>query len=391
MITLFDRQADVIRAVHNNSIVLVPGPIRCGKTAGAVTAFLVWAASFRNERFALVAPTIKQVRDVLVPAIREATGSLDVTVRGGNERPMVSIDTNEFLIFGAADSQSESRMRGYQFRGVYYDEVSERADDNMFKFLIGRCSMQPFRIVATCNPKGPSHWVKKDLIDAQPSGFASVPFKIDDNPHLPDEWKKITREQFTGAMLRREYYGEWAAAEGAIFGEYSTGIPPTDEPVAEWWAVDVGTSSPTHALQFGEYANGDVWVTDEYRSEPGSDIEQQYQSIRNRFRGAGYADPSAAAFKVYLQDRGMEVRNAQAKPVLDGISLTASVLKHRHVYISKICGELITEMDNYSWDANKVDTPIKRDDHGCDALRYGVMAWFSVVDNRFVSVPLEIE
>ena len=388
MITLFDRQIDIISAMRDNSIVLVPGPIRCGKTAGAITAFLVWASRFRNERFALVAPTIKQVRDIVVPAMREATGDLDITVRGGNERPTVHVDSNEFLIFGAADSQAESRMRGYQFRGVYYDEIAERNDDNMFKFLIGRCSVDPFRIVATCNPKGPHHWVKQDLIDAKPEGVAHVPFKIDHNPHLPEDWKNMTRSMYTGAILLRDYYGEWAAAEGVIF-DYTPSTPEHKKVREEWWAADYGTSSPTHALQFTEYEDGSVWVTDEYRSEPGTDIEDQYQAIHKQFRGPGFIDPAAATFKVYLQQRGMAIYNAKSKPVFAGIDLTASVLKRRQLRISNECPSLIAEMDNYAWDANKPDTPIKRDDHGCDALRYGVMAYFEAFNPRYVSVPLE--
>ena len=381
---------DIVVAVRQNSIVLVPGPVRCGKTAGAVTAFMMWASGFTGEQFAIIAPVIRQVKDVVVPAMQEAFGTDEtIIVQGGNERPTITVRGNEFLIFGSSDSQSITRMRGYEFRGAYYDEVSERPNPDMYEFLLGRCSVEPMRIVATCNPKGPHHWVKRQLIDRMPDGVAHIPFSIDDNPHLPEVWKRMMRESLTGVNLKRDYYGEWAAAEGAVYPEYRIDAPPDTSPVAQWWAADYGTSSPTHVLQFAEYEDGSVWVIDEYRSDPGDAVDVQYANMKGRFHGNGFLDPTAAPLRVYLQDRGVTVYNAQSKPVNDGIALTSLVLKQGKLCISRNCGELIKEMDNYSWDANKVDTVIKRDDHACDALRYGTMAWFTLTESRNFSLKMD--
>ena len=111
--------------------------------------------------------------------------------------------------------------------------------------------------------------------------------------------------------------------------------------------------------------------------------------MKKQFRGPGFVDPSAASLKVYLQQRDIDVHDAKSKPVFGGIDMTASVLRRRQLKISQTCGELITEMDNYSWEPNRHDTPIKKDDHGCDALRYGVMAFFEAFNPGYVSLSLE--
>ena len=129
--------------------------------------------------------------------------------------------------------------------------------------------------------------------------------------------------------------------------------------------------------RFEMFADGQVWATKEYRSNSGDDIAVQHRNLMLAgMAGMGYIDPTAAVFRVYLKERGTPVRDAQAKPVHAGITLTRDVLASRKLLISERCPELIKEMHLYAWDENKPDVPIKKNDHGCDALRYGVMAHF---------------
>jgi len=91
-------------------------------------------------------------------------------------------------------------------------------------------------------------------------------------------------------------------------------------------------------------------------------------------------DPSAASFRNELSAANLWVVDAN-NDVLDGIRKTSSVLTQRRIRISAECEELIRELPSYMWDPDAIkrgeEAPIKTNDHGCDALRYGVEEVFS--------------
>jgi phage terminase large subunit len=63
--------------------------------------------------------------------------------------------------------------------------------------------------------------------------------------------------------------------------------------------------------------------------------------------------------------------------VLDGIRLVSSLLAAGKLKVHRSCQALITELPAYVWSDKAAlageDKPVKIDDHGVDALRYGVM------------------
>lgn len=70
--------------------------------------------------------------------------------------------------------------------------------------------------------------------------------------------------------------------------------------------------------------------------------------------------------------------------VIGGINRVASRLKNKQLYITRNCEKLIWELERYRWEKysnlkianknNKRETPMKKDDHACDALRYGMVS-----------------
>ena len=82
-------------------------------------------------------------------------------------------------------------------------------------------------------------------------------------------------------------------------------------------------------------------------------------------------DPSAASFKETIRRHGrFPVWDADNR-VLDGIRLTAALLKSGRILIHRSCKGLISEMGQYVWDTDaKEDAVIKKFDHSEDQLRY---------------------
>ena len=53
-----------------------------------------------------------------------------------------------------------------------------------------------------------------------------------------------------------------------------------------------------------------------------------------------------------------------------GIRVIANAFHNRLLTVDKRCTALIREMTGYGWDPEKEDTPLKTEDHSCDAMRY---------------------
>ena len=92
--------------------------------------------------------------------------------------------------------------------------------------------------------------------------------------------------------------------------------------------------------------------------------------------------PSAADFKVQVRNaKRMKATTARVfsgnNDVAMGIQTVGYYLAMAKLFISPRCKVLLREIDSYVWDespaARNEDRPVKRNDHGPDALRYWVM------------------
>jgi hypothetical protein len=88
-------------------------------------------------------------------------------------------------------------------------------------------------------------------------------------------------------------------------------------------------------------------------------------------------DPSAASFKVQMYQGGRSTVDGD-NAVVDGIRLISTLLSVDRLKIHESCKGLIAEVPGYSWSEAYAergeDVPVKADDHGLDALRYGCKA-----------------
>jgi phage terminase large subunit len=86
-------------------------------------------------------------------------------------------------------------------------------------------------------------------------------------------------------------------------------------------------------------------------------------------------DPSAASFVAQIWQDGLSPTQGNNE-VLNGIRTVSSLLARDKLKIHRSCVNLINELPGYSWDPDRAakgeDAPVKVDDHGCDAMRYGI-------------------
>jgi len=307
--------------------------------------------------------------------------------------------------------------------GAYCDELSTWPE-SYFRMLTSRLSLPGSRLYGTTNPDSPMCWLKTGYVDrakahltrdgevlvsdaADALDLARLSFILPDNPHLPPEYIAALSAEYTGLWRKRYVDGLWVIAEGAVYDMFDTerhvveDLPTIKRYIAA--SVDYGVTNPFHALLIGLGADRKLYVVSEWRWDSRARRRQltdvEYSAKLTEWLGSvrhpGSAlygvtperivvDPSAASFRVQLfRDRRQPV--AAENEVLDGIRCVSSLLGTGRLLIHKACTHLISEMQGYSWDEKKAakgeDAPVKKDDHGTDALRYGLYSTRSVWRN----------
>lgn len=134
-------------------------------------------------------------------------------------------------------SQVETRVKGPAPSMVYVDELTNCEGHEYYTWPAAqltrrRMTYAPMQYIASCNPRGPSHWVYKHLIDPDPeekgdqgkSDIAVYHVPLSENVHRvhPDYSKRLNNTLKDPYERRRLIDGEWVdmPAGDAIFKEY---------------------------------------------------------------------------------------------------------------------------------------------------------------------------
>lgn len=375
------------------------GSVRSGKTIGSLLRFLLAVADPPPDGEIVVIGKTRETiaRNLFGPLTSPALfGPVVDQIHYTTGAPTATILGRTVHVIGANDAKAESKIRGMTIAVAYVDEVTV-LPKQFFDQLIDRCSVPGARIFGTTNPDSPSHWLRKQfLLRLEETGTRTWHSTLDDNPHLDPSYVARVKRTHTGLWYRRFVRGEWVAAEGAVFDMWSPGdhvvdkLPEITRRISV--GVDYGTTNPFHAVAIGLGADGCLYVTREYRYDSRAAKRQmtdaQYsQALRDWITTNNLAprftvvDPSAASFRVQLHRDGLTSTPGD-NSVLDGIRTVSSLLGAGVLKIHKSCQHLIDEMPGYSWDdaaaERGIDQPLKVDDHGVDALRYGLFTTRSI-------------
>lgn len=294
---------------------------------------------------------------------------------------------------GAHDEGAVRRIQGATLALAYVDEAT-CIPQPFWKMLLSRLSIPGAKLLATCNPEGPAHWLKKHFIDrSHELNLAYWNFTLDDNPSLDNDFKENLKKEYTGMWYKRYILGEWAVAQGLIYDSYDhDNLYENPGPSANYYIVgiDYGTSNATAAVLCA--VSPTTWpqirVEEEYyydsveKGKAKTDAELSddiYDFIKYRNVSAIYVDPSAASLKQELRNRNLPVLDAR-NDVLNGIKVTAKFVSNKNLVFHKSCKNLIECIQTYSWCPKAADRgedkPLKEREHIADALRYAIYSAF---------------
>ena len=370
--------------------IIADGSIRSGKTVSMSLSFVMWATScFDNQNFAICGKTVNSVRRNVVGTLKQMLAGLCYAVDDSRSENVLTISrdghSNRFYLFGGRDERSQDLVQGITLAGVLLDEVA-LMPQSFVNQATGRCSVAGSKWWFNCNPAERLHWFKVDWINQYiKKKLLYIHFTMDDNLSLSEEIKERYKNAYIGVFYRRYIEGLWCAAEGVIYGDawdndentfvYDPEHPPWRErSTRRFVAVDYGTTNPTVFLD--SYDDGDTyWVAREYYQDsrkeqrqltPSQHADAMDEFLRGDKTPVIIIDPAAEAFRVELRNRGYRVKPANNE-VLEGIRVTATLMRKRKLKISKECYGFLGEVESYVWDEKAAlrgeEKPLKEKDH----------------------------
>ena len=382
-------QAAVLRhATSADTSLFAGGAVRSGKSYSVLLSFAVWLVG-QSKPFdhAIVGQSIEAImrncgRD-LIDALNSMTGVHAYLDRQIGTRIIVRGQAEQSVwLIGANDAKARRRIQGATLKGLVVEELALLPED-FFNMAWSRLSVDGAKMWCSFNPEGPAHWAKRRVIDkAEDYEGTVLRFLMRDNPTLSKEVIERYERSFTGHFYQRLIAGEWAAAEGACYAEWGV---TKEDPEGVWalafdWAFS-GTMAALAICSRGRQATVAHELYHEGRSagllneaQTAERIVTWWGEVTGAGTGVMWVDPATPnSFKQRMRRAGFSVRNAD-NDVVPGIVTTASRLASGDVLIHERCETLQTELAGYVWDGvasdKGEDKPVKKADHGADALRY---------------------
>lgn len=374
---------------------LAHGSVRSGKTVGTLFRFMQAAYACPDSQIFMVGHSSETIYQNAVRLLLESE-QLAIfrpfcTWQAGKRQ--IKFWDKTIQILGAKDEGAIGQFQGKTMSLVYCDEMT-LYPESIIDMIDTRLSNPHSMGFASMNPSYPEHKLKKwiDMADDGNKNYYQLHFTLDDNPFVDELYKKRIRESLSGVFYKRNYLGLWCLAEGAIFDFFDRKVHVVNKPPAsaEYWiaGIDYGMSNAFACVLIGintgmsTQRGKRLWVEKEYywdvkvthRQKTNSEFADDVQEFLEPYGvKAVYIDPSALAMKIELQKRGMHIVQAD-NDVYNGIQVMTSEMAKGNLYICAECKNLIREVEGYIWDNKKSakgdDEPVKKADHGVDALRY---------------------
>lgn len=282
------------------------------------------------------------------------------------------------------------------------------------------------QIFTATNPAQPSHWMHGRFIDdGGEDGTSIYRMSLHENPGVSVDYRRRMESRLSGIHYERLVEGKWKGAEGMVFDEFDPLehlLHPDDLP-GDWtvsrereWADTGGTSywvTPPdgwrvyRAIDFG-YTN--PFVCQWFARSPDDTLvlfreiyetEQIMEDLAGRIKDL---DPDGHRVKKTVADHDAEDRESLQRhgvptsPAKKEVSAGIHAVKRRlqfddrgkaDLYVmegarchqpdydlvrSDAPAKTASEFPNYVWDedadGDRKEEPVKKHDHGMDALRY---------------------
>lgn len=308
----------------------------------------------------------------LIKAKSESHGKMEVTFFNDSKIYFLSME-------------KEEKIRGYTIDFFMLDEPIE-IDDTCFDQLIARKRGQvlphTFGLLTT-NPGAQTHWLYKRFYKTTSENYHHIDTNTYDNVFLKDSYIKGMEEAYDADWIKRFLKGHWGAFEGQIYKAFNLEKHIGDYQNIEFKyylaGVDWGNRNPSCILTLGVTKDREVCVVNEYYAarKTSKEVADKMKMLDKMYEYKRiFVDPSTPDLILQMRQQHLPAQKGD-NHVEDGIGKVRSLFERDQIHVDKSCKNLILELQSYRYDRNQTgknenERPLKKDDHSCDALRYGI-------------------
>lgn len=328
-----------------------------------------YGSTIRNTCFSLFKEIINKWQLTQYVKIRET----DFNIRFPNGSEIIFMGLDE-----------ETKLLSLNNIGtIFIEEVFEVSKDIVEQLDLRMRGLNPNQqILMAFNPISKAHWLY-DFCEVNPPKdfyFSQTTYK--DNPFLPKAYVASLEEMVTRnpAKARVYVFGEWGVPlEGLVFTNWETAafdpLKLSASGLEHRAGSDLGFIDPTTILDtLYDKENKTIYVFNEYY-EKGKQLDEVSKAIENMqlTKTKIYMDAAEPRTIDYFKRQGFWV--APCLKGKDSVKAGISFLQNHHIVVSPKCQNLITELENFSYEKDK-DGRYQEDkythefSHGIDGLRY---------------------
>jgi len=287
-------------------------------------------------------------------------------------------------------TEDPSKFKSINLDFFWLDEPADIQEETFF-MLVGRLRGKHTRNhfgVLTGNPSHPGHWLYKLYVESPPSAdYLLVHSSSYENSFLPDGYVDSMEKSYSEDYAARYLRGEWVLFEGLVYSEFSRDVHVKDftgvrHSFSEYWGgLDVGFRNPSCFLVLARDGDGNICVLEEFyeSGKTSGELTAVINSFISRY-GSNFSrvfvDPSASMVVEELSRAGVCAVGAD-NDVQAGVTVVKNLLHQNALRVDLGCSRLIHEIESYQYCKNRsgvfLETPLKKNDHAVDSLRYAVM------------------
>lgn len=419
----------VKRAMYSKAReVVISGPAGTGKSRGALEKMLICAAyNYPGMRGLIVRKTRASVTESALVTFEEKVlpaGHPSAYNQQRSVRQSYAFANGSVIVVGGLDRVE--RVMSTEYDLIFVQEAREASEDD-WEMLTTRLrnGVMPYQqIIADTNPDAPGHWIRQR---AQRGSLELIESRHEDNPTVTPEYL-ATLDALTGVRLKRLRHGLWVASENMVYAEWDPAVHLVDRfAIPDDWpryrVVDFGFTNPFCCQWWAEDPDGrlfryrELYGTQRLVRDWAHDIALHSRGERIQATVTDHDTDARIALEAHMTHAAdhcaEQTRREQAAPAT-GPRFTVAASKGVALGIEKVSSRLARagdgeprlfllrdslvtrdpllveakrptcteeEIEAYVWDGARsqkygqvlLEEPLKRDDHGCDALRYLVM------------------
>ncbi len=348
------------------------GGSRSGKTYNILIWFIIKLLQENGKTLTVVRQSLPSIKGSVLRDFIDILSRLGIYSEDNHNKTEQIYQLNGNTIeFVSADQPQKIRGRARTY--LFCNEANELSYEAWMQLIMRTES----KIVIDYNPSDVSSWIYDDVIPRDDADFYITTFR--DNPFLPKELvDELERLKDADPNYWQIYgLGERGLSQDLIYTHFkiTEEMPDDGESV---YGLDFGFNVPTALVKVTFKENAAYAKEILYETKlTTADLIERLNNLGIDKYDEIYCDAAEPKTIEELARHGFNAKPAN-KDVTEGIR----AVKGTPLFIQQDSVNLLKELKNYRWktdrNGNKLDAPVKFNDHILDGLRYAIFSKLTI-------------